>query len=329
MSKPMNVLIVCSGTTGSIAPFVREQAIFIKKKGINIAFHLINSKGLFGYLQQVPRLYVTLKKSRFDLIHAHYGLSGMLSVLQNKVPVITTFHGCDIGYNKPWNVIGYCGSCNACSKITILHNKLISKAASKLSAFNIIVEKSQAQNLSLTNNYKVIPCGVDLDTFYEIPRHKARQKMGIPIQDKVILFSGAISDLRKNYVLAKKAVDLIGNIRLLELINYSRTELNLLMNAANAQIVTSLNETGPLVVKEAMACNTPIVTTDVGDVREVMGNTDGCYITGYDPQDVAEKLERAINFDKRTKGRLHIKYLDNNLIAGEVISVYKKVLGGN
>ena len=75
-----------------------------------------------------------------------------------------------------------------------------------------------------------------------------------------------------------------------------------------------------------MACNCPIVSTDVGDVKEVIGKTEGCYITSFDPKDVAEKIKMALDFGKRTNGRNHIKHLEINNIAKKIINVYEHVL---
>ena len=75
-----------------------------------------------------------------------------------------------------------------------------------------------------------------------------------------------------------------------------------------------------------MACNTPIVSTDVGDVKEVIGKTEGCLISSYDYIDLSSKIEDTLNFDKRTQGREAIHHMDADLIATEIITVYNKVL---
>ena len=127
--------------------------------------------------------------------------------------------------------------------------------------------------------------------------------------------------------MAKKAISLVDkDINLIELRWYNREKVNLIMNAVDLLLVTSHSETGPLVVKEAMACNCPIVSTDVGDVKSIIGGTEGCYITTYDPEDVAYKIKRALDFGKRTNGREKIKHFDLNIIARKIIRVYEKVL---
>jgi teichuronic acid biosynthesis glycosyltransferase TuaC len=72
-----------------------------------------------------------------------------------------------------------------------------------------------------------------------------------------------------------------------------------LLNAADLLLLTSLTEGSPQVIKEAMACNCPIVATDVGDIREIIGYTDGCYITTFKPSDVAVKIQAAFLLGKK------------------------------
>jgi glycosyltransferase involved in cell wall biosynthesis len=98
------------------------------------------------------------------------------------------------------------------------------------------------------------------------------------------------------------------------------------LNAADVLILTSLWEGSPNVIKEAMACNLPIVSTNVGDVKEVICNTEGCYITTFDAEDVAKKLEKAVQFGQRTNGRIKIAHLDDQVIARKIIGLYKEVL---
>ena len=78
-------------------------------------------------------------------------------------------------------------------------------------------------------------------------------------------------------------------------------------------ILTSFSEGSPQIIKESMACNCPIVSTDVGDVRDVIGETEGCYICSYDPKDVADKIKLALTYSEekgRTNGRKRIIELD-------------------
>jgi len=150
-------------------------------------------------------------------------------------------------------------------------------------------------------------------------------------EKKYILFSSVFSNKIKNYHLAKKAVKYIPNAELVELKGYSKKEVSLLMNACDLLLITSFHESGPLVVKEAMACNCPIVSTDVGDVRWIFGDTAGCYITSYEIGNVENKIKMALEFANKhgkTQGRKRIieLCLDSDTIAKQIINVYKSVL---
>ena len=98
------------------------------------------------------------------------------------------------------------------------------------------------------------------------------------------------------------------------------------MNASDVLLFTSLQEGSPNVIKEAMACNLPIVSVDVGDVREVIGRTKGCYVTSFDAFEIAEKLRLVLENGKRTNGRVSIRHLEINNIARKIIGIYLSVL---
>jgi len=302
----MKILIACSGNNPyGISPFIKEQTKSLKNHGINIDYFLIKGKGFLGYLRNLPKLRKKIKSEKVDLIHAHYGLSGMLAVLQRIRPVIITFHGSDINIKK---------------------NKIIAKIAMKFAAHNIFVEKSLIKKTKAKKKYTLLSCGVDFDKNFPMDKHLCRKHLGIKLESKIALFSSSFDKKVKNYQLAKEAIDLVGGVELLELKSYSRKEVNMLMNACDLLLVTSFSETGPLVVKEAMAHNCPIVTTDVGDARNIIGNTDGCYITSYDPEDVASKIKKTLKFRGNTNGREKVIHLDLNNIAKEIIHIYKKVI---
>ena len=126
--------------------------------------------------------------------------------------------------------------------------------------------------------------------------------------------------------MAKKAIDLIQyeNVELIELKNYSRREVNLLLNAVDLALMTSITEGSPQFIKEAMACNCPIVSTNVGDVDEVIKNTDGCYIASDNAADISVKIIQALKFGKRTNGRSQIDHFDNKIISSKIIKIYQQ-----
>lgn len=305
----MRVLIVCSGNAGSITSFVKEQADSLINKGVQIDYYLINGEGIFGYLRNYPTLISKIRSFRPHIVHAHYGLSGLLANFQRKIPVITTFHGSDIHFN---------------------FLLLLSKVVILLSKYNIFVSSKLAGRAKVKTNYSIISCGVDLSIFKEIDKLDARHHLGLNEEMKYVLFSSSFTNKIKNYPLASEVVHRLKsigfNVELLEFDGYDRNEANQLMNAVDCIIVTSFHESGPLVVKEGLACNCPIVATDVGDIQEVVGNTPGCFISSNDPGVLTLNLIKAIGFGKIPNGRNRVIKYDLDRIAENIYNVYNTVL---
>lgn len=305
----MKILIVANYNSGYFAPFIVEQIESLRKLGIEIQTYGIVGKGLLGYLGNLAGIKRKSREFKPDLIHAHYGLSGLCANLQRKVPVITTYHGSDI-HSGGWVL-------------------KLSQLSMRLSVYNIFVSSKLLKMSGYKKgNVSILSCGINLDLFRVISRNEARKKLNYNCNDHFALFSGAFDNSIKNYSLAQKAIDKLGDVKLVELKGYSREEVCLLMNACNFQITTSLRESGPLVVKEAMACGTPVVSVDVGDVRDIIGNTEGCFITKYDADDIADKIRLALAFKGKTNGRQRIIDLGlrNDLVSKRLKEIYDEAL---
>jgi teichuronic acid biosynthesis glycosyltransferase TuaC len=315
----MKILVVCSYNHGSISSFIREQLEWLNKAGFETDYFLITGKGITGYLKHLPRLIHQINLYKPDLVHAHYGLSALLASMQRLVPVIATFHGSDI--NIPWL-------------------RFLSKIAMKRSCWSVFVSQRLARLAGAKKNYSVISCGIDLNIFYPVNKLKARQKFGFFPEDKLILFSGAFDNKVKNYPLAKEAIsrlNLTENmnsiIKPIELKGYSREQVNLLFSACDVALLTSFSEGSPNFIKEALACNCPIVATDVGDIRELVGDTDGCFIATFNTNDVAQKIKMALSFayghPSGTSGRERIieLELDADKANNKLREIYSRIIG--
>ena len=355
----MKVLIVASDKGDHFTPFVEEQISALKAYGVETIRYAIRGKGIMGYLKELPQLkkYIWIHKP--DVIHAHFGLSGLLANLQCRVPVVTTYHGSDI--NKP----------------SILR---FSKIAIRLSAYNIFVSKrniaiairrkgEEAKRLS--GKYELLPCGINLPEPWSELQNKLVGQLTLNqwVQSvlskdvKNVLFAGAFDNAVKDYELAKAAVEIaqaqiednkikeninnqqhrqlesttlranqhpcaIHEIRLVELKGYTREQVNALMYNCDALLMTSKTEGSPQVIKEAMACGCPIVSVDVGDVAERTDGVEGCYIVRTrEPKDIAQALLQAITFEGRTNGRDKIieMGLTNEQVAEQLVEIYKSI----
>jgi glycosyltransferase involved in cell wall biosynthesis len=310
----MKVLIVCSKNSGKIAPFITDQVDALRKEGVEMDYFTVESKGWIGYLKSRKCLIDKIISYHPNIIHAHYGLSGLLANLQRQVPVATTYHGSDINNPKVF---------------------LFSKVCMMLSVHNIFVSvknKEKATPMYPKGDFKkekqsIIPCGVDTKLFIPTVKEKSRKSMALDGTKKYVLFAGAFQDAVKNAPLAQAAVATLLDIELVELKDYTREQVALLMNAVDAVLMTSFNEGSPQFIKEAMACNCPIVSVPVGDVPEVIEGIGGCYISSYDPTDIATKLNQALNYKKRTEGRKRILELglDGELVAKRILEVYNSI----
>ena len=309
----MKILIVCSGNAPEFdfqihQAFIYDQIESVCRQYPSVSYEcfFVKGRGVIGYYKNLSLLRQKIKVYSPDLLHAHGGLTGLLCALQRKVPVIVTFHGSDIN---------------------LLANRLFSNLATLLCEKSIFVSWQLKRKMPV--KYKmpeVIPCGVDLDVFFPIDKSEAKADSGLSKTEKYILFCSSFDNPIKNFPLAQKALIGIDNLKVKEIRNRSRKEVNYLLNGAELVLLTSFSEGSPQIIKEAMACNCPIVATDVGDIREVIDDMEGCFITSFDPNDVTEKIKLALAFGKRTNGREKIDNFDNQKIAGRFVDVYREVL---
>ena len=303
----MKVLIVARCKNGKYAPFISEQVEALQKEGVQCRFFGITRKGFLGYLRHIHCFRQEIQAFHPDIIHAHFGLCGLFANIQRRIPVVTTYHGSDINLYKV---------------------RAFSRLAISLSAFNIFVSQKILDIAHPHKHYALIPCGVALEDYPVIDKLVARSSMQLTSDQKYILFAGAFDNGIKNAPLAQAAVELLGGPELLELKSYSRSEVAMLMQAVDALLMTSYSEGSPQVIKEAMACGCPIVSVDVGDVKDLVSGLDGCFISSADKNEIAGALDKALQFTSRTEGRARLikKELTNSQIAARIINEYKMVL---
>ncbi|WP_461491693.1 glycosyltransferase [Pontibacter sp. HJ8] len=319
----MKVLFVCSGNSKNfeVIPFIKAQGESLKKLGIDVEYFPIIGKGLWGYVKAGFRLRNYLKNRSYDLIHAHFSLSGWAAVIgSGNTPVILSLMGDDaqgdyIGVNK----------IRFGSRFFMLSSFLIQPFVKAI----ISKSKNLEDYVYLKHKSFIIPNGVDTEVFKPIPESNP-EKVGLDTGKKYILFLGSKERIGKNYPLAQSAVSRL-NLPDVELINpypIPHEEISSYLNSANLLVVPSFMEGSPNVVKEAMACNCPIVATNVGDIEWVIGDTEGCFTASFDAEDFAEKIMAALKFSElkgRTNGAQRIKELglDSTTIAKRLVEVYQ------
>ena len=341
----MKILVIASDKGGHFVPFIEEQIAALEACGVQIICYGVTGKGIIGYLRALPALRRVIRAERPDIIHAHYGLCGLLANLQRRIPVVTTYHGSDI--NNP----------------SILR---FSKIAMRLSAHNIFVSARSmaiAFRLSpfafrLKKRSTLLPCGVNLPKPWSEMQTQwvdqltlnqwAQEKLQADARN--VLFAGAFDNAVKDPELAFATIQAsntaIGNgqwamesnnqspianrpISLIELKGYNRDQVNALMYNCDALLMTSKSEGSPQVIKEAMACGCPVVSVDVGDVAERVSGVEGCYVVHTrEPKDIAEALQKALAFQGKTNGRQRIieMGLSNEQVAKRLIAIYQSLV---
>jgi teichuronic acid biosynthesis glycosyltransferase TuaC len=309
----MNILFVCSGNNrDGISPIVKSQGECLIRAGVQLSYFPVAGKGILGYANAIGKLKKRLRKTPVDLLHAHYGLCGWVAHLAKpkRVPLILSYMGSDI-LPQTW-MAGF--------------NRLLQNKADHV----IVKSKNLADLLKRKDGVSLIPNGVDLELFVPMAKEESRKILGLDAIGPIVLFLGDLRDKNKNIQLLEKAIKTIpaSNIILLAPYPIPSAQVPVYLNAADALVLSSLFEGSPNVIKEAMACNCPIVATDVGDVRWVIGDTPGCFISGFSPEEMALKLKNAIAFKNRTAGRERIRQLELDVASAsrKIVAIYQSLL---
>src|SRR5262249_51226345 len=138
-------------------------------------------------------------------------------------------------------------------------------------ADELVVVSSHMRKFVPSRVVHVIPSGLDFSRLPLLSKADARRQLGLSAEKRLILFVGNPSEARKRYPLAKRVVSRLDPALGAEIVvawGVSYDQIPIYMNACDALLFVSMYEGSPNVIKEALACNLPIVSVDVGDVRE-------------------------------------------------------------
>ena len=310
----MKVVFVASGnkTVGTVSAFVNSQFESLKQQGVDMHLFPIIGKGWKAYAQSIPQLRNLIKKERPDIVHAHDSICGVVAAmacvgLRTKVVVSILGSFPHKSFKLYW------------VRFFVKH------------VWDSTITKSQRTSNQLAIDLPVIPNGVNLSQFYLIDKEEARRMLGLANNKRYVIFVSDPKRPEKNFALAQKSVELINdnNVELVPVYNKPHDEIVKYMCAADVLVLTSLNEGSPNVVKEAMACNCPIVSTDVGDVSWITNGVEGTYVAKtFSPKDMASLVQKALDFKGRTRGRERLLEFDltTEKTAQKVVAIYKDVV---
>ena len=324
--KPMRVLMItCEWPAPGVnltAHFIKRQADFLTAAGVTMeVFPFKGAKNPFKYLKAWLLLRRKLRRESYDLIHAQFGQSGALA-FPKRLPMVVTFRGSDL--------LGTVSDRTGRHlRASIIHQCLSRWVARRADAVIVVSEHMKSQ-LPSSIKAHVIPSGIDFQFFRRTEKKVARQRLGLPLDEKLILFVGRPNQKRKRCYLAEQAVEILNSstpARLVVAWRVPHADIPLYMSACDALVFTSMQEGSPNVVKEALACDLPVVSVPVGDVPSRIQNVEGCELCLDErPETIAAALARVLSREGRIAGRESVKALDENAMTGKVLNIYKSIL---
>jgi glycosyltransferase involved in cell wall biosynthesis len=276
------------------------------------------------YVRGAGRVLARNFTSHYDVVHAHYGYSGIIARFHVRAPLVVSYCGDDLlGTPDPDDPtrmsLGSRALASTFAQVGRLARATITKSDE--------MERRLPRSVQMRNH--VIPNGVDLQCFAPSDQTIARRRLGWSEGEKVALFVGNPSDPRKNYPLADAAYSVAAQSCSKLILRVAHgvdpQAIPLYMNGADVLVFPSRSEGSPNVVKEAMGCELPIVATPVGDIPERLGGVAGCWVVPPDPQDFASAIVNALAHGRSPAARQAVAELSMDRVAERVEQVYRAV----
>ena len=289
--------------------FVRDQVEDLRDLGIQVrVFQFDGRLHALNYMRAGREVRRIVVQEHFDVVHAHYGLTGAVAGVQRHVPTLTTFHGSDYTGAIPWQ-------------------RHVSWLVSRRS-LPVFVSEEGRRALGHPSA-AVIPTGVDTELFQPIDRRVARRRLGWEEDARYILLPGARSLPGKRVDLFDAAVAEVRKdvpcARGVALQGFSREQAALVLNAVDVTLMTSDREGSPVTVRESLACMTPVVSVEVGDVAAVVADLPGCGIFPRQARALAKGVLDALTAERDAELRRRAEQTSRRRVAERLAALYTDI----
>ena len=315
----MRVLVVTNlyptGRRPALGPFVRDQVEALRgREDIELELHSFDPPGgVRPYVREALVLAREYRGAHFDVVHSHYGLSGFCALaVRGARKRVVTFHGDDLRLGKVAPI-----------------SRLVTRLSDLPATVSGDLARSEARGLGgpgTRRRVAVLPCGIDLDRLRPIPRAEARQELGLDPNGRYLLFPANPSRPEKRIDRTRQLVP-----DGVELIHYDNTppeRVPLYINAANAVLVTSEREGFGLAPLEALACDVPVLATDVGIAPLALAGIPGTLCRPFQPDAWRRALAPHLTVsDPRVEGRARAALFGSQRMAERVACAYRDLVG--
>src|SRR3954451_6500170 len=289
----------------ALGSFVRDQVEALRRRG-DVEIELFAfSPGLRAYPQAARALRRRYRHERFDVVHAHFGLTAWPAVAARLGPVVVTLHGNDLFHPR---------------------SNRLTRAILPFTALPAAVSREFSRlvpGAGTTRRVAVLPVGIDLGRLRPIPRREARERLGLDPDGPYLLFPHDPSRALKRVDRAREAA---ADTPLLTLGNVPPADVPYWINAANAVLVPSQAEGFGLSVIEALACGVPAFGTPVGIHPVALQGIDGAFCALWDREAWQTALRPALDADDpRVDGRARAELFSADRMAARVVAAWREI----
>jgi teichuronic acid biosynthesis glycosyltransferase TuaC len=336
LSTFMHVLTVTSMYPTKERPnygiFVADQVSALRALGIDVdVLCIAPQETRLNYGLMLLPIVRRLRATRYDVVHTHHTYSLLLVDLARKlarssVPVVLTNHEGEAldaeRRTRTWHPTS-----------RLRHSVWLKRVAARRADLTIFVSPQVAAAIAPAIPHQIMPCGVNLELFKPLDKSQCRTELGLAQDAVVVFFPNNPNGMGKRFALVRAAYDILHRSHptavLVTAGAIPHERMPVYYNAADVVMQASFYEASPMVVKEALACEVPLVSTDVGDTRDIVEGVSCCFVCRDDALDLANHAEQCLG--RRATGgreRLHARRLGLDQVAERMIEVYRQIGNG-